>query len=571
MSNQYYFLTEDPLGEGSPIRLAENIPEDNLAETKIYRISRRLLAILEEADSVKLTQKGNLPLNIVNLIYEEEKENSPESFSRFARLKLRSEDDYPDLKLSRFLLTKAGISKKRNNKLSFTKKGKEILGSPSRIYLSLLRSFISDYEWGSNTFYGSNWIGTYGLGFALIWIKKFGDEVREPDFYSDMYLARYARPDNDEHNNDIIRRLFSYQFMENFLEDFGLASLERKEDKWLTTLTGIRKTPLFDAVFEFDDFLLQEEDPGRPKPMTHVEIENFHQKMGKIIESRDFESIEELNAFMAENLTGKSIDQFLEAFGADLPDEDDQFDELMEALNEPNLKKRERKLKNILKENPENVEALCQMANLQSSLAKAAIWFRKAINAGRRTFGEDFFRENAGHFWSMPETRPFMRAMEGLAEVLVIMKKYREASEIYSEMLELNPGDNLGVRYELVPLLIARKKKVTARKLWEEYAEDFSFRWPLYRAILEFVKDGPSLKARRNLHKAYELNPFFPIFLLAPEEVPEDTPDYYQPGDETEARMGLNSFMPIIIAQNYPDLLDWLFKETLEFLEQKNS
>ena len=35
---------------------------------------------------------------------------------------------------------------------------------------------------------------------------------------------------------------------------------------------------------------------------------------------------------------------------------------------------------------------------------------RRIVETGQRTLGEQFFKENRGHFWGILETRPYMRA-----------------------------------------------------------------------------------------------------------------------------------------------------------------
>jgi hypothetical protein len=54
--------------------------------------------------------------------------------------------------------------------------------------------------------------------------------------------------------------------------------------------------------------------------------------------------------------------------------------------------------------------------------------------------GEEYFRDNQGYFWGLFETRPYMRAREGLAGMLWQMGRKQEALEQNSHV----PGYLLG-------------------------------------------------------------------------------------------------------------------------------
>ena len=85
--------------------------------------------------------------------------------------------------------------------------------------------------------------------------------------------------------------------------------------------------------------------------------------------------------------------------------------------------------------------------------------------------GKVYFEENAGHIWGLLETRPFMRALEGLALTLRESGQPEEALSIYRELLRLNPGDNQGIRYNLADLLLKLNRDAELGKLLEDYDE----------------------------------------------------------------------------------------------------
>jgi len=84
--------------------------------------------------------------------------------------------------------------------------------------------------------------------------------------------------------------------------------------------------------------------------------------------------------------------------------------------------------------------------------------------------GKKAFKEFAPHFWEVLDTRPYMRARFQLAEELREAGEVEDAIEEYEEMLLLNENDNLGVRYHLLPCLLALRRMHEARKLLKRLA-----------------------------------------------------------------------------------------------------
>jgi tetratricopeptide (TPR) repeat protein len=213
-----------------------------------------------------------------------------------------------------------------------------------------------------------------------------------------------------------------------------------------------------------------------------------------------------------------------------------------------------------LKISPDCADAYVLLAEEEADTVQRALeLYQKGVIAGRRALGEDYFEENVGYFWGLLETRPYMRAMQGKASCLWQMGRRQEAIDIYSEMMRLNPGDNQGIRYVLVDLLLALNRDADLAKLLRQYKEDASAVWRFTRALLEFRKAGASTKANRLLQDALEFNPYVLPYLRGKKRIPNRLPDYIGFGDENEA---------IEYAANHlnywrrtPGALDWLQKQ----------
>lgn len=169
------------------------------------------------------------------------------------------------------------------------------------------------------------------------------------------------------------------------------------------------------------------------------------------------------------------------------------------------------------------------------TVSRAFEYYQAGVAAGERALGKKFFQEYAGHFWGLLETRPYMRAREGVAKMLWRLNRQEEALAEYQEMLRLNPNDNQGVRYLALDLLMGMERYDQAQELLAEYRDEWSSVWMYTRALLAFRRFGHKVTASRALAKALEQNPHVPPYLTGHKRIPNRRPDYMGMGDEREA------------------------------------
>lgn len=166
--------------------------------------------------------------------------------------------------------------------------------------------------------------------------------------------------------------------------------------------------------------------------------------------------------------------------------------------------------------------------------------YRKGVEAGERALGQEAFKEDTGHFWGLLDSRPYMRARAGLAECLWEMGDSEEAVEHYWEMLRLNPDDNQGLRYLLMPYLIELDRDEDAEKLFKLYDDDGMATWMYSRALLDFRSQGDCPVADKSLKAATEENQHVLSYLLGRRKMPREAPGHYSFGDENEAVLYVN-------------------------------
>jgi tetratricopeptide (TPR) repeat protein len=166
--------------------------------------------------------------------------------------------------------------------------------------------------------------------------------------------------------------------------------------------------------------------------------------------------------------------------------------------------------------------------------AEARELWERAVAAAEAALGKRAFVEDAGHFWGLLETRPYMRARHGLAQCLWHVGDRAGAIAHFQELLRLNPNDNQGVRYQLAACLLEAGEDGALEELLARYADDASAVWSWSAALLEFRRSGDSARSRKALRAALEQNPHVPGYLLGEKKLPRHLPDYIGIGDEPE-------------------------------------
>jgi len=182
---------------------------------------------------------------------------------------------------------------------------------------------------------------------------------------------------------------------------------------------------------------------------------------------------------------------------------------------------------------PDCADAYVVLAENSRTPEKAHDLYALGVEAGRRALGEQPFKERVGDFWDI-DFRPFMRALMGLAMIQETLGDVGQALANYRELLRLNPGDNQGARYLLLPLLIAEGRDEEALRLADSYEGEIAATWLYSRALLAFRKEGDGPAARRLLQRALAENKYVPGYLLGDEELPP-SPPAYSPGSQDEA------------------------------------
>ncbi len=280
-------------------------------------------------------------------------------------------------------------------------------------------------------------------------------------------------------------------------------------------------------------------------------MEKKMRNIQKLAARQNFKSAKEFEAFL-EKLN--STDQVPE-WTPETPLEKAQ-DLIDSTYSMPDKRDRVKIARKALKLSPDCVDAYVILAEAAATPLEACTLYQAGVKAGERSLGEQAFKEDAGHFWDIVETRPYMRARLGLAQCLWAMGKKEEAVRHYQGMLRLNPDDNQGVRDLLAPALLQMGQLAELNKLLDEYKDEYSALWLYTRALVTYLQEKDSARAQKQLLKAFDMNPYIPIYLLGVKKLPEKLPSFYEPGHENEALWYLSSFLEGWL--DHPNAMKWL-------------
>jgi tetratricopeptide (TPR) repeat protein len=176
------------------------------------------------------------------------------------------------------------------------------------------------------------------------------------------------------------------------------------------------------------------------------------------------------------------------------------------------------------------------LAGEAATASEARDLYARGLVAAELTLGPKGFEKYTGHFWGVLETRPYMRARQGLATALLKLGEEDAAIDHLQGMLKLNPNDNQGIRYLLLSNLLRRDDIPELKSLLAEYRDEWSAYWLYTRALLAY-RDGQAstVSTLTLLKEAWSANEYVPSILAGTAPLTFSKSGYLTVGGADEA------------------------------------
>lgn len=262
--------------------------------------------------------------------------------------------------------------------------------------------------------------------------------------------------------------------------------------------------------------------------------------------------------------------QFIAEFNASRPKNvvnlPQTADDYLELAEDATTKKKQLEyLAKALELEPDNLDASRMAAELTSKKPEELLTALSAlIEKGTSMMEADgYFQNDMGDFWSVFETRPYMRLRHSYFELLIQCGMMRKAVGEAKELLRLCDNDNLGIRYELMHLYAFLENEDDALALHKEYDEYDTTQMLLPLAVLYYKKAdyARSLQYLRRLAKANKDTKKF-LRIVASDRVDElmeeMNPYCYQPF--TIEEFACEYFMNPYLFDSVDYFFDWAYR-----------
>ena len=252
--NDMHGLLHNPFSkEQSLFRINPLISDELLLKIRMFNDIIRYLDMLKDCQPLKLTPKGNLPRNFCRELYDTGVKD--EELLKMSAHPIRVELDSLYIHVINMFTKMLGLTKKRHNKISLTKKANDRLNQQNafRFFHDVFSAYTQEFNWAYSDGHPQSWIVQAGFCFSMFLVQKYGDELRPIDFYSEKYLRAFPTAINDFKEKsycsmeDSFKNTYGLRVFQRFLKRFGF--VEISGNKYASEGLSVRKTPLIDQVF----------------------------------------------------------------------------------------------------------------------------------------------------------------------------------------------------------------------------------------------------------------------------------------------------------------------------------
>lgn len=236
---EMHALQNFPIEKGPLVM--NKLPENELEKCPLLMQVRFLIDKMKGGQELKLTKTGALSTKLVKEIYSLgylKSEMIEKGIS-----KLNKESDALEINITRILLEISSLSKKRNGKLSLTKKGEKYANDGNSILKEILTILLNKFNWAYYDGYESEAMGRVNPAFSLFLLKKYGDKKKSANFYAEKYFKAFPYLKEEGVRS---YRCYELRTFERYFKFMGFVKIEQKD--FLEPI-DLEKTPFFDRLF----------------------------------------------------------------------------------------------------------------------------------------------------------------------------------------------------------------------------------------------------------------------------------------------------------------------------------
>jgi len=254
-AEQIHQLLNDPLGQASIISRQSILSAFALDQIPLFRLTEVLYGLLAKGP-IKLTPKGNLPLNVCKELYERKfllQDDIEKGYT-----KKISEDNVAFIQAMKACLLISPDVKKRNNVISLTQAGQKSLSKERNFrFWQLFETYTSQFNWAYLD-HAQTQVGQFGWAYSLYLLHRHGSQWQESGFYASKVMQAFPHlqePVPSPYFSTLTiepERIYQWRFIEHFAEWFGLVELNRQKSKGLDQTLQLRKSEIFDHIFHIN-------------------------------------------------------------------------------------------------------------------------------------------------------------------------------------------------------------------------------------------------------------------------------------------------------------------------------
>lgn len=279
-----------------------------------------------------------------------------------------------------------------------------------------------------------------------------------------------------------------------------------------------------------------------------------------------------LNDFLAKNETkteeelNKKLEEFMLKYNAGLMDYvntplDDAYDLLYQAEKAKSKKKAIQLAQKAYEKSHDCFDAILFQVDLENDYSKKMELLDAGLKVEKEHLSKEgyFDKENIGCFYSMYETRPYIRGLNLKAQLFLECGKIKLARDICLEILKLNDSDNTGIRYLLMAIYAYFEDEKELLKLCKKYQEENLE--VLFPQFALYYKLGKEKEAKEMLDRINKKNPHFLKFFKGSIEAnPKVLDGYFRIGDSSEVFMYFTNYSFLILTM--PNIQEYVLKNS---------